>query len=325
MAVYTDVSAQELADFVAGYDIGRLRSAKGIAEGVENSNYLIQTDAGTYILTLYERRVAEADLPFFLGLMDHLAARGLPCPVPVRDRQGNALRRLCGRPTAIITFLAGIIADAPTPRHCAELGRALARLHRAGADFSLRRANALSLDGWQSLAETCAAKANQVHAGLADMIATEIAYLRDAWPTALPVGVIHADLFPDNVFFLGDELTGVIDFYFSCNDFLTYDLAVCINAWCFDGEHRFAPGHAQALIAGYQEVRVLTGAERAALPTLARGAALRFLLTRLYDKLHHPDGALVRPKDPMDYLARLEFHRTVTDAGAYGLGEAGRG
>jgi len=325
VAVYTDVSAEELADFIAGYDIGALRSVKGIAEGVENSNYLIQTEAGNYILTLYERRVAEADLPFFLGLMDHLAARGIPCPVPVRDRRGEALGRLCGRPAAIITFLDGVIAREPGPQHCAALGRAMARLHEAGADFTLTRANALSIDGWQTLAATCAPKADQVQAGLAEIITEELADLKSLWPEGLPAGIIHADLFPDNVFFLGDALTGLIDFYFSCNDYLAYDLAVCLNAWCFDGRHRFSPAHARALIAGYQEVRALTAGERAALPVLARGAALRFLLTRLYDKLHHVDGALVRPKDPLEYLARLTFHRTVEDAGVYGLEDGGNG
>ncbi|MFC0220609.1 homoserine kinase type II [Pseudochelatococcus lubricantis] len=319
MAVYTDVSDAELSAFVARYDIGALLSAKGIAEGVENSNFLLQTESGFYILTLYEKRVNEADLPFFIGLMDHLAERGITCPRPVRDREGRALQRLAGRPAAMVTFLSGMSVNRPEAVHCAELGRTLARLHAAGADFSLRRANALSLAGWRPLCEQARDQADSVSPGLRARIADDLAALEAAWPRGLPEGVIHADLFPNNVFFLGERLSGLIDFYFACNDAFAYDLAICLNAWCFepDGSFNITKGH--AMTHAYEEVRPLTEAEVAALPVLARGAGLRFLLTRLVDWLNVPPGALVKPLDPLEYDRKLGFHRHATSAADYGL------
>lgn len=320
MAVYTDVDDEELIAFLAGYDLGELLSCKGIAEGVENSNYFLHTSGGNFILTLYEKRVAEADLPFFLGLMEHLAAKGLVCPQPVRDRAGSALGRLAGRPAAIVTFLEGYSVHHPEAVHCARLGEALARLHLAGADFPLRRANALSVAGWRPLYAPCAARAGEVAEDLGEIVAAELDRLERDWPKGLPEGVIHADLFPDNVFFLGDRISGLIDFYFACFDSLAYDLAVCLNAWCFDaaGTYDFAKG--AALLDSYARVRPLSAAEVEAFPLLARGAALRFLLTRFVDWLDVPPGALVRPKDPREYLARLRFHRTIRAARDYGLG-----
>ncbi len=319
MAVYTEISGEQLADFVAGYDIGTILSFKGIAEGVENSNYLLVSDRGPYILTLYEKRVDPADLPFFLGLMNHLASRGESCPIAVANRQGETLGTLGGRPAAIITFLQGIWPRRPRREHCAAVGRALARLHLAAADFRLRRANALSLDGWAKLVDSGAPDADRVAPGLADEIGTEMAFLRQHWPTDLPTGVIHADLFPDNVFFLGDRLSGLIDFYFACNDMLAYDLAICINAWCFELDNSLNVTKAKALLDGYRQVRPLEAGEVANLPILARGAAFRFLLTRLNDWLSVPAGALVTPKDPLEFLAKLRFHRMADSAGAYGL------
>lgn len=320
MAVYTDVSAEQLAAFLARYDIGRVRSFKGIAEGVENSNFLLQTTTGRYILTLYEKRVKAEELPFFIGLLDHLSARGLTCPQPVRDRTGNALGELVGRPAAIVTFLDGVWVRAPEVAHCHAVGGALAGLHRAGADFELRRTNALSVDSWPALFETARIRADTVEAGLAADTAAELAVLRDAWPRDLPSGVIHADLFPDNVFFLEDRLSGLIDFYFACTDALAYDLAICLNAWCFDTTGQFRRERAKALLAGYQDVRPLEPREIATFPVLARGAALRFMLTRLVDWLNVPPGALVQPKNPLEYRGKLRFHQSVADASAYGLG-----
>jgi len=320
MAVYTQVSDEELIAFLENYELGPLLSCKGIAEGVENSNYYLHAGAGSFILTLYEKRVAESDLPFFLGLMEHLSARGVTCPLPVRNRAGAALGRLAGRPAAIITFLDGYSVAHPEPAHCAALGEALAHFHRAGADFPLRRQNTLSVAGWRPLFAPFAARADEVAEGLGDIVAAELAYLDANWPGDLPSGVIHADLFPDNVFFLGDKISGLIDFYFACTDALAYDLAICLNAWCFTAQGDFEPDKCAALLGGYSAVRALAPAEIDAFPVLARGAALRFLLTRFVDWLNVPPGALVRPKDPKEYLARLKRHRQLATPSGYGLG-----
>jgi homoserine kinase type II len=319
MAVYTQPGDAELAALLADYDIGELFGLHGIQEGVENSNFRLDTIQGRFILTIYEKRVDPADLPFFLGLMEHLARAGLPCPLPIHDREGRALRSLRGKPAAIVTFLEGRWPRRITVGRCEALGVALAELHLAGCDFHLRRHNALDLAGWRQLFEGCRGKADVVAPGLEAEIAAELEALAAHWPTDLPRGVIHADLFPDNVFFEGDQVTGVIDFYFACNDLLAYDLAICLNAWCFEQDGAFNITKAKALCDGYRSHRALLPEEVAALPILARGSALRFLMTRLYDWLHHVEGALVRPKDPREYLAKLRFHRAASGPGAYGL------
>ena len=319
MAVYTDVTAEELAGFLAGYDLGELLSYKGIAEGVENSNFLVHTSTGNYILTLYEKRVAAKDLPFFLGLMEHLAGRGITCPQPVKNKKGEVLGKVAGRPAAIITFLDGLWIRRPSAAHCAALGEALAKLHLAGLDFGRKRRNTLSVDGWRPLFEHCRDRANEVQRNLRDLIEKELAALERDWPRGLPQGVIHADLFPDNVFFLGDTLSGLIDFYFACTDALAYDVAICLNAWCFETDHSYNVTKGRALLQAYARVRPLAEAERAALPLLARGAALRFLLTRLVDWFNVPPGALVRPKDPMEYFRKLRFHQKVKSVRDYGI------
>ncbi len=319
MAVYTEVSDEDIAAFVEQYDIGAVTSFKGIAEGVENSNYLLLTDRALYSVTLYEKRVARSDLPFFLCLMEHLAERGVPCPTPIHGRDGEALRELCGRPAAIISFLSGVWPRRAQPEHCAALGEALARLHLAGADFDMRRPNALSVAGWRPLLASCEGRADSVEPGLAGVLEAELSHLEAAWPGELPSGVIHADLFPDNVFFSGFRLTGLIDFYFACNDHLAYDLAVCLNAWCFERSGEFNITKARQLLSAYRRVREFSPAELAALPLLARGAALRFLLTRLYDWLNRVEDALVKPKDPLEYLRKLRFHQDVSGPAEYGL------
>jgi homoserine kinase type II len=321
MAVYTEVADEELQAFIASYSVGALTSCKGIAEGVENSNYLIQTEAGRYILTLYEKRVAKEDLPYFLALMEHLAARGISCPLPVHDREGQNLRALAGRPAALITFLDGVSVRRAGIEQCASLGTALGRLHIAGEDFPLRRANSLSLSGWAPLFAAIADRADSIIPGLGAEVKNELAALEQSWPSQLPQGVIHADLFPDNVFFLGAAVSGLIDFYFACNDMLAYDIAICLNAWCFETDVSFNVTKARALLQAYEEVRPLTAAELEALPTLARGAALRFLLTRSYDWLNTDGEALVKRKDPNEYLRKLRFHRGVKSYRDYGLGE----
>jgi homoserine kinase type II len=319
MAVYTDVSVEDLTAFLGTYDVGDLLSYKGIAEGVENSNFLVHTGRGYFILTLYEKRVAAADLPFFLSLMAHLAERGITCPQPVRNRNGEALGVLAGRPAAVINFLEGMWPRRPNAAKCAEVGTALARMHLAGLDFSMRRENTLSLAGWRRLYEATRARAHEVQPDLGALIGAEIAHLEQRWPSDLPTGIIHADLFPDNVFFLGDKLSGLIDFYFACTDILAYDLAICLNAWCFEPDHAFNVTKARAMLSAYHRQRPLSVREQEALPLLARGAATRFLLTRLADWLNVPPGALVKPKDPMEYIRKLRFHQTVVSLRDYGL------
>ncbi|HZR85925.1 MAG TPA: homoserine kinase [Bradyrhizobium sp.] len=320
MAVYTDVAADELAAYLSQYDLGDLLSYKGIAEGVENSNFLLHTSKGAFILTLYEKRVARGDLPFFLGLMTHLAKHGINCPQPVENRQGEALGELAGRPAAIITFLEGIWPRKPNATHCAGVGQALAKMHLAGADFAMTRENALSVAGWRPLFDAAASRANDVQPGLREFLGTELDYLASGvWPSNLPQGVIHADLFPDNVFFLGDKLSGIIDFTFACNDILAYDVAICLNAWCFEADHSFNVTKARAFLSAYGRERKLSEDEQNALPLLARGAAIRFLLTRLVDWLNVPPGALVRPKDPLEYVRKLRFHQSVKSVRDYGL------
>jgi homoserine kinase type II len=324
MAVYTEISDDELNAFIADYDIGTVVSCKGIAEGVENSNYLLQTTRGPFILTLYERRVNPADLPFFVGLMEHLARSGVKCPVPIKDRRNTALKTLCGRPAALVSFLKGMWPRRIAPWHCGELGRAQAEMHLAGMSYDVRRDNALSLAGWRGLYERVGDAAEKVEPGLHAELGRELDTLTQAWPilipeAELPAGVIHADLFPDNVFFLDNRCSGLIDFYFACTDFLAYDIAICLNAWCFEPEGDFNVTKAHRLLASYESVRPLIPAERDALPLLARGAAVRFLLTRLYDWVNTPSGALVKPKDPREYLRKLQFHRGVRSIAAYGL------
>lgn len=321
MAVYTRVTDAELVEFVARYDIGEIESCTGIAQGIENSNYMLRTDRDSFILTLYEKRVRREDLPFCLGLMTHLAEKSFPCPVPVTDRDGQALQTLAGRPAAIIGFLDGRGADcdALSPARCAAVGAICARLHGDAQGFALTRPNNLTLTGWRALYDPLAARADTLKPGFGEWIADELSSLETNWPADLPTGIVHADLFPDNVFFKGDTLTGVIDFYFACNDFLAWDLAVCLNAWCFDAAGAFVPANAAGLLNAYDHRRHLTPAERAALPILTRGAALRFLLTRLHDWFHTPDDALAHRKDPLKFITLIEFHRSVSDSTAYGL------
>ncbi|MBN9265654.1 MAG: homoserine kinase [Hyphomicrobium sp.] len=319
MAVYTEISDDDLVRFLESYPLGTLLSCKGIAEGVENTNYLVRTEQGPFILTLYEKRVHREDLPFFLGLMEHLAQNGLSCPTPVRDRHGVMLQELAGRPAALVTFLDGVWIRRPRVDHCAAVGKALAELHLAGRGFEIRRENALGLAGWRPLYERFRARADEIFAGLGALIEGELAHLEASWPRDIPQGVIHADLFPDNVFFIGDRLSGLIDFYFACNDALAYDLAVCLNAWCFEADNSFNLTKGMAMLRAYDAVRPLEPAERASLPLLARGSALRFLLTRAYDWINTPEGALVKRKDPLEYVRRLRFHRSVASAGEYGL------
>jgi len=319
MAVYTEVTDEALAAFLLLYDIGRMVAFRGIAEGVENSNYALRTTEGDYILTLYEKRVNTEELPWFLGLMEHLAAQDFSCPLPVRGKNGGNLNYLSGRMASITSFLPGVWPRRVQVEHCEPLGETLAKLHLAGAGFAPRRVNALGPAGWGPLLAASLPRADEVAAGLGAELEAGLAAILAAWPEFLPTGHIHADLFPDNVFFLEGRVSGVIDFYFAATDYYAYDVAVCLNAWCFERDFSFNMTKSQALLRGYRRHRELDAAERAAMPVLAAGAAMRFLLTRLYDWLNTPDGALVTRKDPVDYLRRLRFHQAAGSAGAYGL------
>lgn len=319
MAVYTEVTDEALAAFLVDYDIGSMVAFRGIAEGVENSNFSLRTTSGDFILTLYEKRVDPADLPWFLGLMEHLAQRGIVCPQPVRGRDGAALRHLCGRHAAITTFLPGVWPRRVRVEHCGPVGAALAALHLAGADYAPRRVNALGPWDWAPLLDRARPRADEVQAGLALDLDQALSSILRAWPADLPTGHIHADLFPDNVFFLDGYLSGLIDFYFAATDLLAFDIAICLNAWCFEQDFSFNVTKARSLLSAYQAVRPLSREERAALPVLCQGAAMRFLLTRLFDWLNTPAGALVTRKDPREYLRRLRFHLSAQDEHAYGI------
>lgn len=320
MAVYTDIGEAELVAFLHQYDIGELTSYKGIAEGVENTNYMLHTTTGAYFLTLYEKRVRRDDLPFFLGLTSHLADRGVRCPVPITRRDGETLGELADRPAAIVSYLEGMWPRRPGVEHCRAVGAALAEMHLAGGDFPLRRPNALTVGAWRPLWEKARDGAGEVEPGLVAEAEADLDSLEANWPSGLPAGVIHADLFPDNVLFLGRE-PGLIDFYFACNDFLAYDIAICLNAWCFERDLSFNLTKGTQFLRAYNAVRPISGAEAAALPVLAHGAAMRFMLTRLYDWINTPAGSLVVKKDPLEYLRRMRFHRMVRSAAEYGLVE----
>lgn len=314
MAVYTTVPAEALEVFLSGYDTGSLLSAKGIAEGVSNSNFLVETETARFILTLYERRIDLGDLPFFIDLMEHLADAGLPVPRPIRDRQGQALQTLEGRAACLIQFLPGVSVSQPTAAQAKAAGAALARLHVAGASFRQKRPNGLGLAWWQeTAAEIGIERLDAIEPGLGGLVSARLADIGASWPADLPAGIIHADLFPDNVLMRGNEVTGLIDFYFACTDLLAYDLAVLHAAWAFpaDGSAPI-PGHEEALFAGYESVRPLTDAERAAFPVLGQGASLRFLLSRAQDWYAPESGALVSRKNPLPFARRLAHYAART-------------
>lgn len=317
MAVYTSLSDEDIGALLVRYDIGEAVSCEGIAEGVENTNYKLTTAAKRYILTIFEKRVAEADLPFFVATMERLAARGFPAPKPIAMRDGAFLTRIKGKPAAIVSFLDGVWPRQVELRHCAPVGETLARMHVALEGFAGTRTNALSIRGWETLLVPRMDEVEKLQPGLAEKVRKDMMAVRMAWRNDLPRGVIHGDLFPDNALFEGDALTGVIDFYFACTDALAYDLAVCLNAWCFNGP-RYDLERGRAMIAAYESVRPLSDLEREWLPMLARGAALRFFATRLTDWAATPAGATVTPKDPQEYADKLAFHRSARGAQDYG-------
>lgn len=308
MAVYTKASDQEIASLVAGYGIGDFVEARPIAEGVENSNFLLSTARSRFILTIYEKRVSRDDLPYFLELMEFMSGSGIPCPLPVHDKSGAVLQTLCGKPASIVTFLEGKPISSPSAAHMESLGDTLGRFHLAGMRFGMKRRNDLSISGWKTLAEKISPGADSIEACLSETIKSELYFLAANWPAFLPSGTIHADLFPDNVFFDGTRVSGIIDFYFACTDLLAYELAICINAWCFNGG-KLDSEKLRAFLSAYDKIRPVTAEEKAAMPVLLRGAALRFLLTRAHDLLNHNEEALVTPKNPEEYLSKLRYHQ----------------
>ena len=309
MAVYTVVTAEAMTQLLTRYDVGKLVSAKGIAEGVENSNYLVDTTRARFILTLYEKRVDAGDLPFFLALLDHLADRELPVPRAVRDRDGEQLQRVAERNACLIEFLPGVSVSTPTKAQARATGAAMGRMHVALADFGHERPNSLGLADWRALAERCGDDLDRIESGLRNRVALELEWLDSHWPRDLPYSVVHADLFPDNVLMRGDAVGGLIDFYFACTEVRAWDLAVAHAAWSFDAKGLgYDPGVGEAMIAGYEATHGLSDVERAAFPALARGACLRFLLTRAWDWLNTPADALVTRKDPLAFRRRLDHY-----------------
>lgn len=309
MAVYTVVPSEALDDFIKSYDVGTVRSFKGIAEGVSNSNFMIETNQAHFILTLYEHRINFAELPFFISLMEYLADAHLPVPRPIRDRHGEALKMLEGRHACLIEFLPGVSVSHPTVDQTQAVGRALANLHLAAQSFPQKRSNSLGPDWWRQISAQLESELDSIAPGLQKTVAAAVARL-DQWPDDLPKGIIHADLFPDNVLMIDSKVTGLIDFYFACTDYFIYDLAVLHAAWAFlpDGSAPLS-GHQEALFAGYQSVRPLSNAEKQAFPLMAQGAALRFLLSRAQDWLApHADNALVQRKDPLPFVRRLNHY-----------------
>jgi homoserine kinase type II len=319
MAVYTEPTDEELASLLAGWGLSAPSAFKGIAEGVQNSNFLLETAQGRFIMTIYEKSVNVDDLPFYLGATETAADRGLPAARPVHTLAGAATQLIRGKTCALCTFLSGVSAKRPTASHVRAVGAALAKLHLALGNFPLKRGNDLAPANWIEMWAGRSHDAETLETGTTKAIESDLAIILRDWPQDLPTGTIHADLFPDNVLFMGDEVSGLIDFYFTCTDFLAYDVAIMLNAWCFEPNGReFDITKGRALLAGYQSVRALDQRELDALPLLARGAALRFYLTRLIDWTTEMDGALVKKKDPRDYTSRLAFHRGATNARDYG-------
>lgn len=319
MAVYTNIHPNDLKVFLKRYSIGSLLSYQGIEEGIENSNFILYTTEGRFVLTLYEKRISKDDLPFFCSLMQHLNQRGIPCPQPVVQSDGATIGELAGRPAAIITFLEGKWIRQPNIGHCGEVGTSLAQLHLAGRDFTLSRKNTLSVMDWKLLWKHCQMSKDALLKEFGQKINMELVFLQENWPSNLPTGIIHADLFNDNVFFLDHRLSGIIDFYFSCNDFLAYDLAICLNAWCFEQDHSYSLAKARKLLENYQKIRPLLPLELKAIILLARGASLRFLLTRLYDWFNTPPGSFVVKKDPREYWHKLCFFSNIDSLSELGF------
>ena len=309
MAVYSPIIESELLSLLEQYNIGSLVKFEGILEGIENTNYEITTSQNKYILTIFEKRVESKDIPFFINLKKHLASKKFLCPKPVSDIQGKNINTLKNKSCVFVSFLNGKKVTNVKDTHCQQVGEVLASLHLQTKDFNGKRLNSMSCIQWQNIFLKCKNHANQDFIHMLPVIEEELSYLKNHWPNDLPNGIIHADVFQDNVFFQKNIFSGLIDFYFSCNDFLAYDIALTINAWCFNNQNIFNKNRYQALIKGYESRRKLTTEEQKYFSILLRGASIRILITRLHDQLFRADDALVNPKDPNEYLAILKFHQ----------------
>lgn len=319
MAVYTHITDEKISALLHKLGLGTLVSSEGITEGVENTNYLLNTSSGRYVLTVIEKRANPEELPFYIGYMEHLKKRGIPCPAVLHDPEGRNVFTLEGKPALVSEFLQGAWPREIYAHHCQAAGETLASMHRAGRDFPMRRKNSVGLPAWQALVQACAEKADSVEPGLYDFLTEELSHLQQNWPKYLPKGTVHADFFPDNVFFTDEKLTGVIDFYFSCTETLAYDLMLAMNPWCFDWKGDLDTGRSHAFLSSYHKARALGKNELKSLPFFGRAAAMRIIATRLYDWLHPVEGALVRAKDPMEHVKILRFHQQVTSLDDYGF------
>ena len=314
MAVYTKLSENNLKDFFSKYNLGKLLKFQGIQEGIENSNYFVKTDSGKFILTVYEKRVEEKDLPFFMGLMKNIFNENFPSPEPIINKNGNYITEIFGKKAAVVSFLEGTSKKNLTPGNCHEVGIYTAKLHMITKNLNIKRTNRLSVNSWRLIYRKIQKDCSKIYPGLTKIIERNLEVIEDKWPKNIPRGIIHADLFPDNIFFKGSKLTGIIDFYFSCYDFYALEIAICLNALCFEGKNEnlsFNVTKAKKFIDGYSSIRKLTEEEKESLKILCHGAAMRFLLTRVFDYLNLTEDALVKIKDPVEYLKRLEFHNSV--------------
>jgi len=314
MAVYTKLSADELKDFFFKYDLGKLINHKEIKEGIENTNYFTQTENGKFILTLYEKRVDEKDLPFFISLMKNLFDKNFPCPNPIINKNGNYISEIKNKKAAVISFLNGTAKKILNPNECYQVGIYAAKLHSITKDLTGKRKNKLSVNSWKEIYKKIRNDCSKIHKNLPKIIEKNLTEIENNWPKNIPSGIIHADLFPDNIFFNGNKLSGIIDYYFSCYDYYAFEIAICLNALCFEGQNQnlsFNVTKAKKFIDGYSSIRSLTEEEKKSLKVLCQGAAIRFLLTRVFDYLNLTEGAIVKIKDPVEYLKRLEFHDNV--------------
>ena len=317
MAVYTKLEHQEVRQFLEQYNINNFKDYKGITEGVENTNYLIKTSEQDYILTIYEKRVDENDLPFFIKLLSYLSENKFPCPRPIASKNNEKINRIKNKNAALVTFLNGQSKNKITSEECFEIGKITAQLHEITKKFDINRKNNLSIENWESIFEKTIKQKIDLDESIIKKTKNYLNFLKDKWPKNLPQGIIHADLFPDNIFFTNNKVSGIIDFYFACNDFFAYEIAICINSLCFDNNSTFNMTKAKNLIDGYTSIRTLSEDEKKYLPILSMGAAMRFFLTRLYDFYHTDNKADVKIKDPFEYLKKIEFHSTIKNFNEY--------
>ncbi|MEY2910242.1 MAG: Homoserine kinase [Pseudomonadota bacterium] len=317
MAVYTKLEHQEVRQFLEQYNINNFKDYKGITEGVENTNYLIKTSEQDYILTIYEKRVDENDLPFFIKLLSYLSENKFPCPKPIANKNNEKINRIKNKNAALVTFLNGQSKNKITSEECFEIGKITAQLHEITKKFNINRKYNLSIENWESIFEKTIKQKIDLDESIIKKTKNYLNFLKDKWPKNLPQGIIHADLFPDNIFFTNNKVSGIIDFYFACNDFFAYEIAICINSLCFDNNSTFNMTKAKNLIDGYTSIRTLSEDEKKYLPILSMGAAMRFFLTRLYDFYHTDNKADVKIKDPFEYLKKIEFHSTIKNFNEY--------